>query len=432
MNSRERVLAAVNHQEPDRVPLDLGTSDTFIAREVYEGMAAILGIEPTAARGVAHPGAFVTPDEKMLEILGADVRLVNAPARKGVPSPWDPPPVEEVLPDGGRQWISRDGSIRRQPAGASDVQLLQPAITGDLTQAEIDRVFPPAPAIGDWVDAEAMRETIRRHQCSTGILPVSSSSKQQKEKQRQDRAGTALERMGKMPMPHAGETPAPHCGPYAVQTNFIIMPITFTSFGPLTFERWCLELALQPDLICRLMDAMMEHLFAGGESFYKAAGADSDLVYGLGDDVATHTNMWLSPADYRRYVKPRHEKIIQYIKKRTKAKIIFHCCGACMDVIGDLIEVGVDVLNPTQTSAAGMDPFELKRRFGKDITFWGGIDVIHLLPKGTVADVEREVKRHIDALAPGGGYVFSPSHIIQRFTPPENVLTMYRVAREYH
>jgi uroporphyrinogen decarboxylase len=79
-----------------------------------------------------------------------------------------------------------------------------------------------------------------------------------------------------------------------------------------------------------------------------------------------------------------------------------------------------------------MDPFELKRRFGKDITFWGGIDVIHLLPKGTTADVEREVKRHIDALAPGGGYVFSPSHIIQRFTPPENVLTMYRTAREYH
>lgn len=386
MNSRERVLAAVNHQEPDRVPLDLGTSDTFIAREVYEGMAAILGIEPTAAKGVAHPGAFVTPDEKMLEILGADVRLVNAPARKGVPTPWDPPPVEEVLPDGGRQWVSRDGSIRRQPAGASDVQFLQPAITGDLTQAEIDRVFPPAPTIGDWVDAEAMRETIRQKQQAN----------------------------------------------FAVQTNFIIMPITFTSFGPLTFERWCLELALQPDLICRLMDAMMEHLFAGGESFYKAAGADSDLVYGLGDDVATHTNMWLSPADYRRYVKPRHAKIIQYIKNRTKAKIIFHCCGACMDVIGDLIEVGVDVLNPTQTSAAGMDPFELKRRFGKDITFWGGIDVIHLLPKGTVADVEREVKRHIDALAPGGGYVFSPSHIIQRFTPPENVLTMYRVAREYH
>jgi uroporphyrinogen decarboxylase len=386
MNSRERVLAAVNHQEPDRVPLDLGTSDTFIAREVYEGMAAILGIEPTAAKGVAHPGAFVTPDEKMLEILGADVRLVNAPARKGVTTPWDPPPVEEVLPDGAKQWTYRDGRINRQPAGASDVQLYQPAITGEFTQAEVDRVSSPAPAIGDWVDAEAMRETIRRH----------------------------------------------HQADFAVQTNFIIMPHCFTGFGTLSFERWALESVLNPELICRLMDAMLEHFFAGGESFYNAAGADMDLVYGLGDDVATHTNMWMSPADYRRFLKPRHARIIQYIKKRTGAKIIHHCCGACSDIIGDLIEIGVDVLNPTQTSAAGMDPFELKRRFGKDITFWGGIDVIHLLPKGTVADVEREVKRHIDALAPGGGYVFSPSHIIQRFTPPENVLTMYRVAREYH
>jgi len=284
----------------------------------------------------------------------------------------------------------------------------------------------------------------------TGVPPVSDVSssspysspslKQQKEKQQQDRAGTALERMGKMPMPHAGETPATHAdkmsathyGPYAVQCNFIIMPHCFTGFGPLSFERWAVELVLNPELICRLMDAMLEHLFAGGESFYKAAGADMDLVYGLGDDVATHTNMWLSPVDYRRYIKPRHARIIQYIKKRTNAKIIHHCCGACGDIIGDLIEIGVDVLNPTQTSAAGMDPFELKRRFGKDITFWGGIDVIHLLPKGTTAEVEREVKRHIDALAPGGGYVFSPSHIIQRFTPPENVLTMYRVAREHH
>jgi hypothetical protein len=365
----------------------------------------------------------------MLEILGIDVRLVNAPPRKGVPTPWDPPPVEEVLPDGARQWVSRDGSIRRQPAGASDVQLYQPAITGDLTQAEIDRVYPASgpygPPARDWVDAEAMRETIRRHQCSTGILPVSESENQQQQQQQQQKQD-----MGKMPMLHTGKMPVPR--PYAVQCNFIIMPHCFTGFGPLSFERWALESVLNPELICRLMDAMMEHLFVGGESFYKAAGADMDLVYGLGDDVATHTNMWMSPADYRRFLKPRHARIIQYIKKRTKAKIIHHCCGACSDIIGDLIEIGVDVLNPTQTSAAGMDPFELKRRFGKDITFWGGIDVIHLLPKGTVADVEREVKRHIDALAPGGGYVFAPSHIIQRFTPPENVLTMYRVAREYH
>ncbi len=389
MTSRQRVLSALNHRQPDRVPVDIGTSDTFIAREVYEGMAAILGIEPTAAKDVAHPGAFVTPDEKMLEILGADVRLVGTVARKDVPGPWDPPPREEVLPDGTKQWTYRDGRIQRLPIGQSDVQLYRPAITGELTEAQIDRVFPSlgpyAPEARDWVDADAMQSFIRRHQ----------------------QAGLA------------------------VQTNFIIMPVCATGFGPLTFERWCMELALNPDLICRMMDAALEHLYAGGESFYNAVGADTDMVYGLGDDVATHTGMFISPEDYRRYVKPRHAQIIQYIKKRTKAKIILHCCGACKPVIGDYIDIGVDALNPTQTSADGMDPFELKREFGKDITFWGGIDVIHLLPRGSVADVQREVKRHIDALAPGGGYVFAPSHIIQRFTPPQNVIAMYQTALEY-
>ena len=91
----------------------------------------------------------------------------------------------------------------------------------------------------------------------------------------------------------------------------------------------------------------------------------------------------------------------------------------------------MDVLNPTQTSAAGMDPFELKREFGRDLVFWGGIDVQHLLPHGSVQDVEREVKRHIDALAPGGGYILSPSHIIPHGTPPQNVLAMCRTALEY-
>ena len=91
----------------------------------------------------------------------------------------------------------------------------------------------------------------------------------------------------------------------------------------------------------------------------------------------------------------------------------------------------MDVFNPTQTAAAGMDPFELKREFGRDLVFWGGLDVQHLLPRGSVRDVEREVKRHIDALAPGGGYILSPSHIIQRGTPPQNVLAMYRTALEY-
>jgi uroporphyrinogen decarboxylase len=179
------------------------------------------------------------------------------------------------------------------------------------------------------------------------------------------------------------------------------------------------------------MDRYLAHSYAAAESFYRAVGEQPDMVYGLGDDVASQAALWMSPAHYRRYIKPRHAEIVRFIKARTRAKIIFHCCGACKAILGDLIEVGGDVLNPTQTSAVGMDPFELKREFGKDLVFWGGIDVLFLLPHGTTREVEDAVKLHIDALAPGGGYILSPSHIIQAGTPPENVLAMYRTALEY-
>jgi len=266
----------------------------------------------------------------------------------------------------------------------SDVQLYKPAITGELTAKEVDRMFPPDPEPRDWAD------------------PVGTQA--------------AIAKV--------------HANGKAVQVSHAFMPLMST-WGALSMERSLVEMVLKPELFCRIMDGSLAHTAAGAESFCAAIGDAPECIYAIADDVATHAAMLMSPADYRRYVKPRHAEAVRFIKARTKAKVIFHCCGAARPIIPDLIEIGVDAFNPTQTSADGMDPFELKRDFGNDITFWGGIDVIELLPYGTPAQVADEVKRHIDALAPGGGYVFSPSHIIQRFTPPENVLTMYRTAMEY-
>ena len=388
MNSRERIAAALNHTEPDRVPIDIGTSDTFIAREVYQGLAELLGLEPTAAAEAPHPNTFVTPDEKMLKAIGADVRLVKVPLKPSTESDGNGSKAsgrEEMLPDGTVQWTHPDGRIYRRAAGKWDVQLYRPAIVDGLSSIEINRILPASPQRHDWADVQPARDSIAAYH-ERGI---------------------------------------------SVQCNNIIMPVTGTSGGYLDFTSWCMELASQPKLLCELMDRYLDHAFARAESFYNAVGGCADTVYGIGDDVASHTGMWMSPKDYRRFIKPRHAEIINFIKRRTNAKIIHHCCGACREILPDLIEIGVDALNPTQTSASGMDPFALKRDFGNDISFWGGIDVIHLLPTGTPQDVEREVKRHIDALAPGGGYVFAPSHIIQRFTPPENVLAMYKTALEY-
>ncbi len=383
MTSRERFNASLDHRESDRVPLDLGTCDTTMAREVYEGLAELLGLEPTAAEGVEHPGSFVVPDEKMLEALGIDTRHVNVPARQDYES-HEPSSAQETLPDGSVEWTLENGAVYRTPAGESDSQLYRPAITGELTVAEVDRIFPPNPPSRDWADAEAGRAAI-----------------------------AAVHERGK-----------------AVQVSNVFIPMMAT-WGAVGMERSLVEMVLQPELYCRIMDGSIAGGKAMAESFYAAVGDEADCVYAIADDVATHIGMLMSPEDYRRYVKPRHAEVVRFVKERTNAKFILHCCGACRPILPDLIEIGVDVLNPTQTSAAGMDPLELKREFGNDITFWGGIDVIELLPYGTTADVEREVKRHIDALAPGGGYVLSPSHIIQRFTPPENVLTMYKTALEY-
>ena len=384
MTSRQRVIAAMNHQEPDRVPLDLGTCETGMAREVYEGLAELMGLEPTAAEGVKHPGTFVCPDEVMLEQLGIDTRHVDIPSKPDDSQSDNPWPKEIVHPDGAIDWIQENGAIYRLPAGESDTQLYKPAIMGELTAEEVDRAFPPDPTPRDWADPEATRAAI-----------------------------AAVHERGK-----------------AVLINHVFIPMMAT-WGAVSMERSLVEMIEQPDLYCRIMDNSIAATKATSESFYAAVGSEAECVYAIADDVATHTGMLMSPDDYRRYVKPRHAEIVRFVKQRTDTKFMLHCCAAMKPILPDLIEIGVDVLNPTQTSAAGMDPFELKKEFGDDITFWGGIDVLELLPFGTPADVEREVKRHIDALAPGGGYIFSPSHMIQRFTPAENVLTMYQTALEY-
>jgi len=140
----------------------------------------------------------------------------------------------------------------------------------------------------------------------------------------------------------------------------------------------------------------------------------------------------LSPALYREVVKPRHNRFYQYIKQHTDAYLFLHTCGSVYTFIPDFIEMGVDILNPVQVSAKDMDTKRLKEEFGKEITFWGGgCDTQKVLPFGTPREVEEEVKRRIEDLAPGGGFVFNQSHNIQAGVPPENIMAMYEAVKKY-
>jgi uroporphyrinogen decarboxylase len=131
-------------------------------------------------------------------------------------------------------------------------------------------------------------------------------------------------------------------------------------------------------------------------------------------------------------IKPKQRRLVNAIKKKTNAKLFYHSCGATRDLIPDLIDLGFDILNPVQVSAKGMDTGKLKQDFGRDITFWGGgVDTQHVLPFGKPQDVADEVKRRIDDLAPGGGFVFAAVHNIQALVPPENIVAMFDTALEY-
>ena len=134
---------------------------------------------------------------------------------------------------------------------------------------------------------------------------------------------------------------------------------------------------------------------------------------------------------YKEIVKPRHKKLAQYIKSRTNAKIWYHTCGACTQYIPELIDNGIDVLNPVQISAVGMEPVNLKAKFGDKLSFWGGgIDAQHILPHGTPEQVREEVRKNLEAFKPGGGYVFNNVHNIQYGVPPENVVALFDAAYE--
>jgi uroporphyrinogen decarboxylase len=160
----------------------------------------------------------------------------------------------------------------------------------------------------------------------------------------------------------------------------------------------------------------------------EAVGDLVDIVM-VGDDLAGQEGPLFSPEFYRSVVKPRQKKLIQHIRSLTKAKIWYHTCGSCVEYIPDLIEMGVDIINPVQISARNMDPIQLKKRFGSNIVFWGGgIDAQHILPFATPDQVKNEVHKLIEIFKPGGGYVFNNVHNIQSGVPAENIIAMYEAA----
>jgi len=218
--------------------------------------------------------------------------------------------------------------------------------------------------------------------------------------------------------------------PYAVISGIsgVVYEICWYMRG---LESLFMDMIEQPEILEAIIDRTLEFWLDWFRLFLDEVADVVDIIM-IGDDLGAQNGPLFPPRIYRSIVKPRHKQLVQYIKSRTKAKVWYHTCGSVIEYIPDLLDNGIDVLNPVQITAKGMDPRELKARFGDRLSFWGGgIDTQHVLPGASPDEVRESVRRNMTAFMPGGGYVFNNVHNIQADVPPENVLALFDAAFEF-
>jgi uroporphyrinogen decarboxylase len=378
MNSRERVRLALDHREPDHVPLDLGgTGLSAIHVTAYRSLRQHLGLPQTQARigFVAEQLSLV--DEDIAERLQTDVR----PVLPGTASTF-----EYVFRDEGEYEAYTDewgiGWCKPKDGGFYYDMYHHPLAAADSLEDLKSHPFPDPLDDGRFaslrVQAEAAAAT-----------------------------GKAVALAG----PCAG-----------------IAEVCSWLRG---YEQYYIDLALNQNWIAYMLDRMVEFKSAFWERALKEMGDLVDVVIEA-DDLGAQNNLLLSPDTYRRLIKPRHKQLFKFIKGQAPVKVFYHSCGAIRPLIGDLIDAGIDILNPIQISSPGMDPKELKQEFGRDLVFWGGgVDTQTVLGTGMPEEVKADVRRNIEALAPGGGFVFAAVHDIQANVPPENIWAMREAWKTY-
>lgn len=380
MNSRERLQMALNHQEPDFIPSDLGaTVLTSINQSAYVRLRRYLGLPDVPVRISDLVQQIVTVDEDVCNHFKVDV-LDVAPRSSGTFH-------IEIKEDMDRYTYFYDewGIGWKMPkTGGLYYDMFDHPLKGETTKSDVDRYPWPDPV--DPARFQGLRERARY--------------------------AAEVEKKG-------------------VIIGGLCAGIMEMAAWMRGFEDYFRDFSSNTEFMEYFLDKIVELKMAYWEKALAEAGEFADAVVEA-DDMAGQNNMLISPNTYRKIVKPRHKKLFDFIKSRTNAKIFFHSCGAVRKVIGDLMDAGVDILNPVQVSAVGMDSAELKKEFGDHLTFWGGaVDTQRVLGTGSVQDVKDDVRRRIDDLAPGGGFVFAAVHNIQANVPPENIVAMWDTLHEY-
>jgi uroporphyrinogen decarboxylase len=379
MNSRERVLLALDHKEADRVPIDLGASIvTSITKAAYVPLRQYLGLPVEQVHIYDEVQQLPYLSEDLLERFSVDTRMVQLPPTHiaGV----------EILDDGDYlAMYDRWGSKMRMPKqGGLYYDWVEFPIK-ELSSAGLDAYRWPEPDPPEVV--ASLREQARRLYEETDYALVGSA---------------------------------------VIGGGIFEQPCRTVGL-----EDFMMAMVLDRPFAERLMDGITD-IYIESVDRYLAQVSEYIQVFTFWDDVCSQDGWMISPDLYVSLVKPRQRRLFEAIKQRTKAKLFYHGCGAVYDLVPHLIQIGVDILNPVQVSARGMDSKRLKAAYGRDLTFWGGgVDTQRVLPFGTPEQVRDEVKRRIDDLAPGGGFVFNTVHNIQAFVRPENIVAAFETALEY-
>ncbi len=415
MTSRERILAAINHKESDRVPIDLGSNPSSgISAIAHDNLMKYLGWndEPTLIYDVVQQ--LAQPGDKLIDFLGVDVldigRTFNASkddwypvkmanGRTGYYPVWFRPEKDEK---GNWNAYHEDGTlIATMPEGATFF---------DETCFPFKDGYPEGRAAMDEALDEAMDKVLWQKLVHSPWDHASEPDFWEKL-----RAGALKLR----------ET-----------TDKALMIV----FGGNLFEwgtfirrmdNFLMDLYIDKDNVAILMELLMERHMKGLEKVCESVGDIVDIIR-FGDDLGMDSGPFMSLDIYRELFHDYRKQMSDYVHKNTSMHTFIHSCGSVYQYIPDLIDEGIEILNPVQTNCKDMEPEKLKEEFGKDIVFWGGaMDPREILNSGTPEDVKRETIRRLEIFAPGGGFVVNNIHNIMPDVPPENIIAFYETAKNF-
>lgn len=416
MNSRERVQTALNHEQPDRAPVDLGSTPvTGIAAATYARLRKALGLP-------AHPPRVSEPFQVLAEVED-DVCAALGVDTAGLTSPTT---FFGFKNEGWKPWRLFDGTDVLVPGKF----VVHAAENGDwLIYANGDTSAPPSarmPNGGYYFDA-----IIRQQELDWDHLDPREWADQMYSVLTAEDVRYLKER-------------AEHL--YADTDRSLVWTFGGGGFGDIAWvpgpnlsypkgirdpEDWIVAHKTNPEYITGIFDRQCEIGLENARLIWQAVGSKIDVCFVSGTDFGTQDRLFISPEMYRSLYKPFHKRINDWIHQNTTWKVFFHTCGSIVGLLDDLVAVGVDIVNPVQCSAKDMEAMGLKKKYGKKLVFWGGgVDTQWTLPFGTPDEVYAQVRDRIRIFNAGGGFVFNTIHNVQQNTPIENLLAAFKAVKD--